>query len=131
MAVRRSKEADVVFRSPAYPQSALDERDGYTSGARTAFYHLTSELATHASPRGVMLMTTGPKSMAQVGPFFDEQKLRSWLGEMALRLSPAALRLLPDPDGRDMRLLETQRHYLRVFNKWWSQYRGTKPLDVP
>jgi hypothetical protein len=26
-----------------------------------------------------------------------------------------------------MPLLETQRHYRRVFNKWWSQYRGVKP----
>jgi hypothetical protein len=112
---------------PRRIREALDKRDGYTSGARTRIYHLISELATHASPQGVMLMTTGPENMAQVGPFFDEQKLRSWLGEMALRLSPAALRLLPDLDGRDMPLLETQRHYLRVFNKWWSQYRGVKP----
>ena len=64
--------------------------------------------------------------MAQVGPFFDEQKLRSWLGEMAMRLSPAAL-ALPYPDGSDIKLLMTMKHYLKVANEWWSKYRGVKP----
>jgi hypothetical protein len=79
----------------------------------------------------VTLTATGTANMAQVGPFFDEQKLRSWLGEMALRLSPAALILLPNPDGSDMKLLVTQTHYLGVVNKWWSKYRGMKPQAVP
>ena len=91
----------------------------------------SAEYATHASYPGVRLITTGPAKMAQVGPFFDEQKLRSWLGVMALRLSPAALKILPNADGNHMPLLATQRHYLRVFNKWWSTYRGTKSQVVP
>jgi hypothetical protein len=76
-------------------------------------------------------MTTGLANMAQVGPFFDEQKLRSWLGEMAIRLSHAAMLLLPNPDGSDMKLLLAQTHYLGVVNKWWSKYRGMKPQAVP
>jgi hypothetical protein len=112
-------------------RSALDKRDGYTSGERKRIYGIFSEYATHASYPGVTLMTTGPANMAQVGPFFDEQKLRSWLGEMAMRLSHAAMLLLPNPDGSDMKLLVTQTHYLGVVDKWWSKYRGMKPQAVP
>jgi hypothetical protein len=112
-------------------RSALDKRDGYTSGERKRIYGIFSEYATHASYPGVTLITKGPDNMAQVGPFFDEQKLRSWLGEMAMRFSPAALLLLPNPDGSDMKLLETQIHYMRVVNEWWPKYRGTKPQAVP
>jgi hypothetical protein len=65
--------------------------------------------------------------MAHVGPFFDEKKLRSWLGEMALRLSHAAVILLSNPEGSDVKLLVTQKHYLEVANRWWSTYRGMKP----
>jgi hypothetical protein len=46
---------------------------------------------------------------------------------MALRLSLAALILLPQPSESDIKLLMTQGHYLEVVNKWWSKYRGTKP----
>ena len=65
--------------------------------------------------------------MVHVGPFFDEKKLRSWLGETAIRLSLAALTLLPNPDGSDVKLLFTTTHYLKVHDGWWSKYRGTKP----
>jgi hypothetical protein len=64
--------------------------------------------------------------MAAVGPFFDEKKLKSWLGEMAMRLSHAAVVLVSNPEGSDMKLLMTQKHYLEVVNKWWSKYRGVK-----
>jgi hypothetical protein len=69
--------------------------------------------------------------MARVGPFFDEPKLRSWLGEIAMRLSDAALVLLSNPNGTDMKLLATQAHYLGVVNNWWSKYRGMKLQAVP
>jgi hypothetical protein len=90
-----------------------------------------SELASHASYQGISLTTTGPDNMAQVGPFFDDKKLASWLGEMAMRLSLAAMVLLPNPSGRDMNFLMAQRHYLKVVNRWWSKYRGVKPQVVP
>jgi hypothetical protein len=112
-------------------RTMLDNRDGYKSGERKRIYDLISEYATHASFPGVTLTTSGPANLAQVGPFFDEQKLRSWLGEMAMRLSHAALVLLPSPDGNDMQLLATHTHYLGVVGKWWSNYRGVKPQAVP
>lgn len=68
--------------------------------------------------------------MAQVGPFFDEKKLATWLQEMAIRLSHAALVLVSNPEGRDMKLLITRKHYLEVVNKWWSKYRGIEPQVV-
>jgi hypothetical protein len=107
-------------------RTVLDKRDGYTSGERKRIYDLISEYATHASYPGVTLTTTRAANMAQVGPFFDEQKLRSWLGEIALRLSLAPLVLL-HPDGSDMRLLITTTHYVQVANEWWSKYRRMKP----
>ena len=46
------------------------------------------------------MTTTGPENLVHVGPFFDEKKLSVWLQEMAMRLSPAALALLPKPKQR-------------------------------
>ena len=103
-------------------RSELDKRDGYTSKQRKKIYGIISEYATHASYPGLM-MTTGPRNMAQVGPFFDEQKLRAWLGEMAMRLSHAAVVLLSKPEGNDITLLATRTHYREVVTQWWSKYR--------
>jgi len=129
------KRADKKKRIPHFGagviRNALDKRDGYTSGERKRIYDVISELASHASYQGISLTTTGPDNMAQVGPFFDDKKLASWLGEMAMRLSLAAMVLLPNPSGRDMNFLMAQRHYLKVVNTWWSKYRGVKPQAVP
>jgi hypothetical protein len=65
--------------------------------------------------------------MAHIGPFFDQKKLAVWLQEMALRLSPAALALMPAAENSDLELLATRMHYLRVLNAWWVKYRG---LDI-
>jgi hypothetical protein len=64
--------------------------------------------------------------MAQVGPFFDEKKLATWLQEIAMRLSHAAIILASNPEGSDLKLLMTRKHYLDVVNKWCSKYRGMK-----
>ena len=69
--------------------------------------------------------------MAQVGPFFDEKKLAIWLREMATRLSHAAVVLVSNPEGGDIVLLMTQKHYLEVINKWWSKYRGMNLQAAP
>jgi hypothetical protein len=128
---RADRKKRMLHFGPRRIREVLDERDGYTSGERTRIYHLISELASHPSYAGVSLTATGPANMVHVGPFFDEQKLRSWLGETALRLSPAALALLPHPDGSDVNLLMTQAHYLTVANEWWSKYRVMKPQAAP
>ena len=129
---RADKKKRLSHFGPALIRNELDKRDGYTSGERKRIYGLISELASHASYLGISVMTTtGPDNMAQVGPFFDDKKLASWLGEMALRLSPAAMVLLPNPSGKDIKLLMTQGHYLEVCQKWWSKYRGVKPQAVP
>jgi hypothetical protein len=64
--------------------------------------------------------------MGQVGPFFDEKKLATWLQEIAMRLSHAAAILASNPEGSDLKLLMTRKHYLEVVNKWWLKYRGMK-----
>jgi len=128
---RADRKKRMSHFGPAVIRNALDKRDSYTSGERKRIYDLISEAASHASYRGISLITTGPDNMAQVGPFFDEQKLRAWLGETAIRLSHAAVVLLSNPEGNDMNLLATRAHYLEVCNRWWSKYRGVKPQATP
>jgi hypothetical protein len=121
------KKKRISHFGPGVIRNALDKRDGYTSGERKKIYDLISELASHASYPGISLTTTGPANMAQVGPFFDEKKLATWLQEMAMRLSHAAMILASNPEGSDLKLLMTRRHYLEIVNKWWSKYRDMKP----
>ena len=99
---RADRKKRMTHFGPGRIRTALDNRDGYTSGERKRVYDLISEYATHASYSSMGLTTTGSANMANVGPFFDEQKLRAWLGEMALLLSLGALVLLPSPDPSDM-----------------------------
>jgi hypothetical protein len=124
---RADKKKRISHFGPGFIRNALDKRDGYTSGERKKIYDLISELASHASYSGIRLTTTGPANMAQVGPFFDDKKLATWLQEMAMRLSHAAVVLVSNPEGDDTNLLMTRKHYLEVVNKWWSMYRGMKP----
>ena len=128
---RADKKKRISHFGAGVIRNALDKRDGYTSGERKRIYDLISELASHASYQGISLTTTGPDNMAQVGPFFDDKKLASWLGEMAMRLSHAAMVLMPNPSGSDMKLLAACVHYLKVVNTWWSKYRGMKPQATP
>jgi hypothetical protein len=124
---RADKKKRMSNFGPGFIRNELDKRDGYTSGERKRIYDLLSEAASHASYPGISLTTTGPNNMAQVGPFFDEKKLVTWLYEMTLRLSHAAVVLVSNPEGSDIKLLMTRKHYLEVVNKWWSTYRGMKP----
>jgi hypothetical protein len=127
---RADKKKRKSHFGPDFIRKALDKRDGYTSGERKRIYDLISELASHASYPGISLTTTGPDNMAQLGPFFDDKKLAAWLGEMAMRLSHAAMVLMPNPSGSNMKLLVACGHYLKIVNKWWSKYRGMKPHSV-
>jgi hypothetical protein len=123
---RADKKKRIAQFGPGVIRKALDQRDGYTSGKRKEIYDLISELASHPSYRGISLTTTGKANMAQVGPFFDEKKLRVWLYEIAMRLSHAAVILLSAPERKDAKLLTTQVHYIEVNKKWWSKYRRLK-----
>ena len=124
---RADKKKRISHFGPGVIRNALDKRDGHTSGQRKKIYDFISELASHASYSEISLTTTGPANMAQVGPFFDEKKLATWLQEIAMRLSHAAVILASNPEGSDLKLLMTRKHYLEVINKWWSKYRGMKP----
>jgi hypothetical protein len=123
---RADKKKRISHFGPGIIRNALDKRDGYTSSKRKEIYDLISELASHASYSGITL-TTGPANMAQVGPFFDEKKLATWLQEMAMRLSHAAVVLVSNSEGIDTKLLMTRKHYLEVANKWWLKYRSISP----
>jgi hypothetical protein len=115
------KKKRISHFGPRFVRNALDKRDGYTSGGRKRIYDSISELASHASYSGISLTTTGPANMAQVGPFFDEKKLVTWLQEMAMRLSHAAVVLVSNPEGNDLDVLIARKCYLEAVNKWWSK----------
>ncbi|MGA7311549.1 MAG: hypothetical protein WBX05_21655 [Pseudolabrys sp.] len=102
-------------------RNALDKRDGYTSGARKAIYDLISEAASHASYRGFALMANS-ENHGEVGPFFDEKKLGSWLVELAKRFPHAALHVNSGPGGTDLKLLAAREHYLDAVNAWRGKY---------
>ncbi len=121
---KADKKTRIAQFGPGVIRKALDERDGYTSGERKKIYDLISEAASHASYPGISLTTTGANNSAHVGPFFDQTKLAGWLGEIAMRLSHAAVVLASAPEGRDLNLLMARAHYLEVANSWWSKYRG-------
>jgi hypothetical protein len=118
------KKKRIAEFGPGAIRSALDKRDGYTSGKRKQIYDLISEFASHATYSGVALTASGPANLVQVGPFFDEEKLGSWVQEMAMRLSHAAIILVTNAEGTDVALLRARAHYLDIVNAWWSKYRG-------
>lgn len=108
--------------SPWRIREELDKRDGYTGGMRKAIYDLISEHASHATYRGFHLTTQG--GLGRIGPFIDEAKLQAWLEEMAKRFGHAAIVLLSDFEGTDVRLELTRMHYLEIMNAWGVKYFG-------
>ena len=108
--------------SPRRIREELDKRDGYTQGARKAIYDLISEHASHATYRGFHLTTQ--EGLGKIGPFIDQEKLQAWLEEMAKRFGHAAIVLLSDFEGNDLRLDVTRGHYLEVMNAWGAKYYG-------
>ena len=120
---RADKKTRIVHFGPGVIRNALDKRDDCMSGERTRIYGLISALASHPTYSDTSLTTSGPENLAHVGPFFDQRKLTVWLQEMALRLSPAALALMPTAESSDLQLLATRMRYLKVLNEWWSKYR--------
>jgi hypothetical protein len=123
---RADKKKRISHFGPGFVRNALDKRDGYSGGERKKIYDLISEFASHASYTGLSLTASGADNLVQVGPFFDEQKLSTWLRELAMRLSHAAVVLVANAEGRDPSLLATRAHYLESANQWWSKHRGVK-----
>jgi hypothetical protein len=122
---RRASEKERKGRfGPKAIRDALDKRDGFPSAGRKSPYDEISELASHATYSRIALMTTGPHSIAQVGPFFDKTKLGVWSREIASRLSLPALVLLRHPEGLDPKLSATKKLYIAAMLKWWSKYQG-------
>ena len=68
------------------------------------------------------------KNLSEVGPFFDERKLRTWLQELATRLSHAAVILASGHEGVDRKRLATRVLYLGVVNAWVAKYSKHQAL---
>jgi hypothetical protein len=108
--------------SPRRIREELDKRDGYTQQERKKFYDLVSQHASHATSKGFHLTRQG--GLGRIGPFVDEAKLQAWLEEMAKRFGHAAICLLSDFDGTDLKLDLTRKHYLEVMNAWGRKNYG-------
>lgn len=119
------KKARIAHFGPSKIRNALDKRNGFTSGERKRIYDLISEHASHASYPGFSL-TTNKDGLGEIGPFFDEKKLRVWLNELATRLCHAAVILAADHEGRNWKLLATRGHYLDHVHEWTARYLISK-----
>jgi hypothetical protein len=115
------KNTRITKFGPGIIRNELDKRDGYTSGQRKKIYDLISELASHASYPGFQLVMN-QDSLGEIGPFYSEKILKAWVSELAVRLGHAAIILLSNTEGQDMRLLLTRAHYLRVMDGWRAKY---------
>jgi hypothetical protein len=85
------KKARIKKFGPGKIRLALNQRDKETDDKRKEVFDALSEIATHVSYSGFVLVNN--EGMGQLGPFVDEKKLRAWLEEIALRLVPAAILL--------------------------------------
>ena len=107
-AIAQWRQADGATRwkhfGPAKIREALDKRDGNTSRKREQQYKLFSELAGHASMKGIgMLRPKGGD--AHIGPFFDVTALAATLdemGQLAVQVGEVTGAFLPAdwPPGR-------------------------------
>lgn len=64
-------------------RKALGKRDARGSARRTRAYELLSEMSSHVTGPGFLLLTPG--GQRQVGAFFDEVQLRGWIEELTSR----------------------------------------------
>ena len=119
------KKARIARFGPGLVRNALDQRDGFTGGARKRIYDLISEHASHASYAGFSLVTNA-QNLGQIGPFFDLKKLAVWLQELTMRLSHAAVIFTADHEGEDRALLAARAHYLGAVNAWNGKYFGKR-----
>jgi hypothetical protein len=115
------KKARIVHFGPGIIRNALDKRDGYSSGERKRVYDLLSEHASHVSYPGFSLVMNA-QNLGEVGPFFDDKKLAICVTELATRLSHAAVILVSNHEGEDIKLLITRAHYLDAVNAWCAKY---------
>jgi hypothetical protein len=122
------KKTRIAHFGPGKIRTALDKRDGYTSGQRHKIYDLLSEHASHASYPGFGLVVQS--GLGQVGPFFDQAKLRAFLEELAKRLGHAAIILLSHSEGEDPKLDIARKHYFKVFWAWAPKYLGVTPITL-
>jgi hypothetical protein len=115
------KKARIAHFGPGIIRNALDQRDGYSGGARKKFYDLLSEHASHASYPGFSLVLNS-QNLGQVGPFFDHMKLAVCITELATRLTHAAVILVSDHEGDDVKLLITRANYIEAVTAWRAKY---------
>lgn len=69
-------------------RKALDRRDGKGGARRTRAYELLSEMSSHVTGPGFLLLAPG--GQRQIGAFFDEVQLRGWVEELTSRLLETA-----------------------------------------
>jgi hypothetical protein len=108
---------------PLHIRQALDERDGQAvqdQELRQWKYKLLSEYGSHVSYEGFKLLID--KRTAQIGPFFDEKKLKSCMEELTSCTISSTLYLLTNFKNLPDNFLDSIKKYIKLSTNWLENY---------
>lgn len=120
--VRRKKFGPVAVRT------ALDERDGSTTGKRDDAYKMFCEFAAHPTYLGFHMLTDKKGGDIYTGPFFEISWLKAGLDELARHLALAGsvfVNLFPPQSLQD---LKVRRSFVDLHDQWAERFLG-RPID--
>lgn len=112
---------------PAAVRTALDRRDGFTTGKRGDSYKMFCELGAHPTYLGFHMLTDKPDGDIYTGPFFDPKSLKAGLEELARHMALAGgifLNLFPQKASD----IPARLFYFEVQGQWAEQFLG-RPFD--
>lgn len=105
---------------PKLVRKQLDKRDGFTTGKRSKDYQLFCEYASHPTHGSSKLITKG--KLAEIGPFYDEVKLKNTLYELTRLTDHAVAQFIRHfaalPNEQEMLKVK----YIAESYTWMSKY---------
>lgn len=123
-AIGRWRTADDKAHSkefkPIKVRETLAKHPDFKGQMRHPIYATYSSYSTHATYKGFALLMAG--GLAQVGPFFDEPKLRAVLEDLGAHLSHAALAVSMLFEGGEWNLLIAKSEFLDALRAYHQQY---------
>lgn len=105
---------------PSIIRKALDNRDGFKERKREQIYQRMCEYAAHPTYPGIKLVA--PKGLANIGPFFDAQYLKSLIEELAMRVPLFTLIYLRHFKSLPPGFLKIQADFLDKLKTWSKKY---------
>jgi len=105
---------------PSIIRKALDDRDGFKERKREQIYQRMCEYAAHPTYQGIKLVA--PKGLANIGPFFDIQFLKSLVEELAMRVPFFTLIYLGHFKRLPSGFLKIRADFLDKVKTWSQKY---------